>query len=266
MKASTKQTMTSRERVLAVAQGLPVDRVPVMYWLNPHTTCRLVADYRPGGSRFANLVAHTLWKRFLAHGEFDAGEITRALPLLFEEYGNGQYVLELGADVSIQSPELSSPTSFAGSIRKENGHIRFRGPFDSVFGIGGIYAEVIEPIIKDVQDLATYQFPAVTAGQFAGISKFRKAHPGVCILVETMSFQQAISDFLWRTDQFMLALYDHPGELKAFMQRAADWVVDVIRHAVKAGADVVFLQDDYGATGRPLISPKMWKEFTYPHL
>jgi len=32
---------------------------------------------------------------------------------------------------------------------------------------------------------------------------------------------------------------------------------------VKAGADVVLIYDDYGYTDRPLISMKMWKEFTY---
>jgi uroporphyrinogen decarboxylase len=43
-------------------------------------------------------------------------------------------------------------------------------------------------------------------------------------------------------------------------------VVAIIEYAVEAGADVVYLQDDYGATGRPLISPRMWRTFTYPHL
>jgi uroporphyrinogen decarboxylase len=35
---------------------------------------------------------------------------------------------------------------------------------------------------------------------------------------------------------------------------------------VEAGADVILIYDDYGTTGAPLTSVKMWKEFTYPHL
>jgi hypothetical protein len=32
-----------------------------------------------------------MWKRFKAQGELDAGEWTRAWPLLLEEYRNGNY-------------------------------------------------------------------------------------------------------------------------------------------------------------------------------
>ena len=104
--SASEYTMTSRERVLAAIGGRPVDRVPVMYWLNPHTTCRLMAEQQPGHSRAASLLARVLWKRFAQGGELDAGAWTRAAPFLLEEYGNGQYVLDLGADVAILSPEL----------------------------------------------------------------------------------------------------------------------------------------------------------------
>jgi hypothetical protein len=127
MTVAEKGVMTSRERVLAVARGMPADRVPVMYWLNPHATCRLMAEYRPGQSPVANFLARGLWRRFIEGGEFDAGVWTRALPLLFEEYGNGRYVLELGADISIQSPELVSPSHFIGSVGRGTGGSEFGG-------------------------------------------------------------------------------------------------------------------------------------------
>ena len=110
--------MTSRSRALAALRGLPVDRVPVFFWLNPHTTCRLIAEHMPARSRVANWAARILWRRLQNQGELAAGEWTRALPLLFEEYGNGKYALDLGADVSIQSPELTSPMAFVKSIRR----------------------------------------------------------------------------------------------------------------------------------------------------
>jgi uroporphyrinogen-III decarboxylase len=66
--------------------------------------------------------------------------------------------------------------------------------------------------------------------------------------------------------QFMMALYDAPDDIKAFQRRFADWMIGIARRSVKAGADIVFIYDDYGYTNRPLISMEMWKEFTYPHL
>jgi hypothetical protein len=188
------------------------------------------------------------------------------MPLLFEEYGNGRYALELGADVSIQSPELLSPPSFIGSLRKRNGHLSVRGPFGGRLVLGGIYMDPVEPAARNVKELGEFRLPSLAESQFANIRKFRQAHPGACILVEVTALQQAVCDYILGTTQFMLALYDHPEEVKALLKRVADWVEAIIGYAVLAGADVIFLQDDYGATGRPLISPSMWKEFTYPHL
>jgi hypothetical protein len=260
------ETMTSRERVAATLQGLPVDRVPVFYWLNPHATCRLVAEVRPAGSRLANWLARGLWRRFQARGGLEAGEWTRALPLLFEEYGNGRYALELGADVSIQSPEYTSPSAFATSIRRRNGRLTFKGPFEITMGLGGIYAFPIEPAVAGARDLPGIELPPVTGAQFAATRRFRRDNPDVCVAVEIFSFQQVLCDYILGMEPFMLALYDHPDEIAAFLGRLADWIVEIIRHAARTGADVLCFADDYGMTGRPLISMAMWKAFTYPHL
>lgn len=264
--AASQHTMTSRERVLAAIGGRPVDRVPVMYWLNPHTTCRLMAEQQPGRNRATSLLARVLWRRFTQGGELDAGPWTRAAPFLLEEYGNGQYVLTLGADVAILSPEIISPSSFIRSVRRDNGRLRVRGPFGVGMALGGIYIDPVEPAVKRVEDLTSVQLPEVSERHFSGVRRFRRDHPDACLLVEVASFQQLLCDYILGTAPFMLALYDHPGAIKAFLERLADWLIDVIRHAAAAGADVVYLQDDYGSNDRPLISMKMWLEFTYPHL
>jgi uroporphyrinogen-III decarboxylase len=266
MHSAKGATMTSRERVLAAIQGQPVDRVPVMYWLNPHATCRLMAEIQPGQNLVWNSLAGYLWRRFRQGGEFGAGPWTRAAPLLLEEYGNGRYVLELGADVAILSPELISPMSFAGSVRKKNGRLAVRGPFGGTLALGGIYMDPVEPAVARIEDLETLPLPEVHDRHFSAIRRFRQAHPDACLLVEVVSFQQAVCDYVVGTMPFMLALYDHPQAIKAFMARLADWIIDIIGRAARAGADVVYLQDDYGSTGRPLISPRMWREFTLPHL
>ena len=58
------EKMTPRERVHAAAKGLPVDRVPVMYWLNPHTVCRLMSEFQPGHNLYWNWLANFLWRQF----------------------------------------------------------------------------------------------------------------------------------------------------------------------------------------------------------
>jgi len=66
--------------------------------------------------------------------------------------------------------------------------------------------------------------------------------------------------------QFMIALYDYPDEMKEFQRRFADYMIEIANRSVAAGADIIIIYDDYGYTGRPLISMDMWKEFTLPHL
>lgn len=263
-KALTKAGMSSRERVHAAAEGKPVDRVPVMYWLNPHAAARLIAEFQPARSRLGNWFGRRAWKRFKEGSGFYSEDTRNALPLLLQVYANSSYLLELGADLA--NVPFGSIT-FWGKLYRENGRLRAKDLFGSVRGMGGIYLDVIQPAVKDIRDLASLRLPDASHDKhYAGIRKFRAAHPEASIFSDCFGVQDLPSTQIWEMSQFMMALYDNPLEIKKFQQRFGDWMIDIARREVKAGADVVFLYDDYGYTGRPLISMEMWKEFTYPHL
>jgi uroporphyrinogen-III decarboxylase len=255
---------SSRERVLAAIRGLPVDRVPVMYWLNPHAACRMMATRYPSNNRVKNVQARFLWGRFASAGGMHGAELWRGLPFLMGEYANGEYALHLGADVALL------PLATANAPQKttvEKGHLRFLDVYGAKRKVGGIYLEVAEPAIQSIEHLREYHFPDFSKERYyAGIRRFRQAHPGACIAVEAFGVQDLFSTQIWSMEPFMLALYDAPEEIKTFQQRMADWTIDTAVRSVRAGADVIYLYDDYGYTGRPLISMKMWQEFTFPHL
>ncbi len=260
----TREKMTSRERVLACLKGLPTDRVPVMYWLNPHAAVRLMAEFQPANSKIWNFVGRWLWKKFAGGGEFDAKEIWRALPLLYTLYANNDYALELGADMA-QVP--FGTTEYWGKLYRENGKIRAKDGFGSIRGMGGIYLEVIEPAIKNIDDLKNFRFPDVSSDRnFDRIRKYRQKHPDVCIFTDNFGVQDLPTSQMFEMSQMMIALYEYPDEIKQFQQNFADYMIDIGRRSIKAGADIIFMYDDYGYTNRTLISMDMWKEFTYPHL
>jgi uroporphyrinogen decarboxylase len=263
-KPVTPGKMTSRERVHAAARGLPVDRVPVMYYFNPHLTCRLMAEMQPGLRRFPNWLAGYLWARFSRGGGLAAPGLWRALPHLLNEYGNSVYALELGADIALQGVGTSSNVQ---RIYWENKKFRLLDAYGSVRGLGGIYMDIVKPSIGDVKDLKDYRFPDFSADKnFYALRKLRSEHPGASIMVETFGVQDFFSTQIWSMTPFMTALYEYPDEVKDYLQRFGDWSIGQARRGVKAGADMVFIYDDYGYTGRPFISMKMWREFTYPHL
>ena len=256
--------MTSRERVHAAAKGLPVDRVPVMYWFNPHAACRLMAEFQASRSRLKQAAAAGYWKDFKQQGELNAPELARTMPHTLNEYANGKYALEMGADLVIE------PVGAGGNVSRmywEDGSLRVLDAYHSVRTLGGIYMDVVEPAIKSVDDLKDYRFPDFTRGKhYAAIRQLRNKYPGASIMMESFGVQDFFCTQIWAMTPFMMALYEYPDEVKNYQRRFADWVVDTVALGVRAGADCVFIYDDYGYTGRTLISMDMWKEFTYPHL
>ena len=256
--------MNARERVKAAARGLPIDRAPVLHWLNPHAAAKLIAEYQPAKNKFYNWWGRRCWKNF-SKGHWLFSEETRnALPLTLQLYANSEYLLELGADMA--NIPFGSAT-FWGRLYREHGHIRARDAFGSVRGMGGIYLEVIEPAIKEIKDLVNYKFPDASADKhYNRIRKFRAQHPDVCIFADNFGVQDLPATQVWEMSKFMMAMVDYPEEVKSFQKRWADYMIGIARKSVGAGADIIFIYDDYGYTDQTLLSMKMWKEFTFPQL
>jgi len=260
------EKMTSSQRVLAAAAGRPTDRVPVMYWLNPHMACRLMSEYKPCSNRVANNIGRMLWRRLMREGMFEAGEWTRGLPLLMEEVANLAYAQDLGADIALAKADFTRPSTFLNSIKKIDGRLTFRGNFNILYALGGMYADPIEPVISDSRALRTLPIPPVQREQFEALRKQRQKNPSACFMVEVTSLNQFLMGFIMTMPDYLMALHDDPDSIKIGLARITDWVAEIIRYAVEAGAEMVFLQDDYGTTGRPIMSMKMWESMIYPNL
>jgi len=261
---SVSDAMTSRERVLATVRGLPADRVPVMIWLNPHAACRLVAEFRPARVAQRHAACREAWENFSQEKGGLPADVRAFVPLLYSEYVNREYALELGSDLAA----LGIPIAELGAkISRDGEPFRVRDAFGSVRGMVGPYLEVIEPAVKSIEDLAELPLPDMSNPKsYDAIRRFRTENPGACLYGESFGAQDLLCTQIWEMSQFMMALYDHPDEVKQFQARFNDHMIDMSRRMVEAGADVIFIYDDYGTTGSPLTSVKMWKEFTYPLL
>ena len=259
-----RQQMTSRERVRATVAGQPVDRVPVMTWLNPHAGCRLIAEFQPASDERGDARGRSLWQSFLGEGSDPPEDVRSFAPILHGGFVNREYALDLGSDLA----GVGLPIADLGrKISADGEPLRILDTFGSVRAMGGIFLDVVEPAVANIDDLVALELPDLSSdGPFAAIREFRREHPDACLYGESFGVQDLPSTQLWEMSQFMLALYDHPDEVKAFQARFNDYMMGMSRRMVEAGADVVLIYDDYGTTGAPLTSLKMWKEFTYPHL
>jgi uroporphyrinogen-III decarboxylase len=264
MADSAKDAMTSRERVQATVRGLPVDRVPVMTWLNPHAGCRLMAEFQPAGDAQANVLGRSLWEGFSEGRDEQPEDIRDFAPMIHSAYVNREYALELGSDMAF----LDLPIENVGKkVSKDGEPLRIRDAFGSLRGMGHIYLEVIEPAVKSIQDLLEWPLPDVSRERpYEQIRSFREQHPDACLCGGSFGTQDLPATQIWEMSQFMLALYDYPDEVKQFQARFNDCMIEMSRRTAEAGADVIVIYDDYGTTGRTLISMEMWNEFTFPHL
>jgi hypothetical protein len=235
-----------------------------MTWLNPHTGCRLIAEFQPGTDPKQDAACRSLWENFSQKKGGLPEDVTALLPILYTKYLNREYALDLGSDlvaVGIPIEHLGEQISAGGEP------LRIRDAFGSVRRMASVYLEVIEPAVKSIQDLVKLPLPDVSSDRpFAEIRRFRAEHPDACLYGESFGVQDLPSTQLWEMSQFMLALYDYPEEVKRFQARFNDYMISLSRRQVEAGADVIIIYDDYGTTGAPLTSVEMWKEFTYPHL
>jgi len=133
--------------------------------------------------------------------------------------------------------------------------------------MGGIYLDVIEPAIKSVRDLQNFRFPPVDDDKHYGrIRAFRARHPEAAVFTDNFGVQDLPTTQIWEMSKFMMAMVDAPEVVHEFQRRFCDWTIEIARRSVAAGSDIIMLYDDYGYTNRTLISMKMWREFTLPHL
>ena len=79
-----------------------------------------------------------------------------------------------------------------------------------------------------------------------------------------------LSQFLWEkngmpgTEEALLTMAAEKDKMKKMFYRLAEWTAAAAESAIRAGADVIELSDDWGQQHRTLFSPKMWWDMIYP--
>lgn len=79
------------------------------------------------------------------------------------------------------------------------------------------------------------------------------------------------AEFMWaadlrRLDNLLVDFIDNPQLAHQVLEIVNEFAVALARRAVRAGADVVMLGDDYAYNSGPMMSPAMFKSFIQPRL
>ncbi len=74
------------------------------------------------------------------------------------------------------------------------------------------------------------------------------------------------SAYLVGLDRLLELFYEDPGFVHELFEKVFRTNERIVRNAVRAGAEVICLGDDYASNQGPLFSPKMFREFVLPYL
>ncbi len=250
--------MTPRERILAAAKHMPVDKLPVMIWVEAHaavkTATRVVRPKKLTDRAFFDTVdtLQTLIPK---------KEIRNTVPLLASLVTN-EYLVELGSDI-VNFTWATNTDSLKG-FRLENGAPVITDVYGAERRIMGLYLELTGHPCKTPEDLDAYVMPELMWDKiFAGLTAFKKKHPDIAVSADCPGIQD-VSQWFMGMENLYTWMALHPDKIKNFFEKMLDHSLKIIRSAMKAGADVVLIYDDYGAQNRLLISKKMWEKFSYP--
>jgi uroporphyrinogen-III decarboxylase len=252
--------MTSRERVRAVAHREPVDRIPVMLWLEPHVTLKLVSEVQK---------PRRAWERGIFDGlrwlsrVLPTEDMRNGVPLLGSLFQN-DFQLELGAD--IVDLHWIPPAMMVNGLRFEGDRLVISDIYQIERSVGGLYMEATGYPCQTPEALDSYRFPDLSNPLFySHIAAFRAMHPDAAIAVTCPGVQDWSQQWMGMENLYVW-LVDHPGVMHRFFNRMVDHTLTIIPNAMRAGADLVIILDDYGAQNSMMMSKAMWKRFTFPCL
>ena len=128
-------------------------------------------------------------------------------------------------------------------------------------------AHPIKGPIEKPADLKNYQFPDPYAiNRLGGLEKLVEKADGKLVINFHCRVAFMWSVFLMGMDNLLMAMILHPTFVHELFTKVTDVNIEVIRRAVRSGANTISFGDDYSGNKGPLMSPKMFREFILPHL
>ena len=154
----------------------------------------------------------------------------------------------------------------------QNGDVQPGYKFKDKWGVTRVYtgeaiAYPIEGIIASEEDLKSYIPPDPedpdVLGPFPELVQRFKGEKAII-----WENRDALSNprYLRGTENLFLDYIGNPKFVHEITEMALDYEIEVVKKAIKAGAEIVMFGDDYAYNSGPLISPSHFKEFVLPGL
>jgi len=218
--------VNSRERVFAALDHRQPDRVPIAeMWIDPKTVRAIV----PGARHSNDLVEH-----------LDLDMVTVAT-MIYE------------------TDEVEWVDGEKGLFRDKWGALQHLTQ-------EAIPVPALPARIESEQDLARYTPPDPAKSTIMEkVRRLKARFPDKAVAVVGESGWAPAVYLRGGIENLFLDLATRPEFAAALMHVGATYYAELFARAIRAGADVVFLGDDYSDKNGPMMSPKMFEELILPH-
>ncbi|MBT3379005.1 MAG: hypothetical protein HN742_20240 [Lentisphaerae bacterium] len=218
--------MTSRERVLAVLQHQFPDRVPIAeMWIDPKIVQAIVPDARDSNDLVEHLDLDMVTVLTMIYDPDQVEWVDRAQGIFRDKWGALQHLTQEAIPVPMLPPRIETEDDLADYVPPD---------------------PPASPVIEKVR-------------------KLRARFPDKAVAVVGESGWAPAAFMRGGIENLFMDLALRPQFAKDLMGIGAAYYAELFPLAIAAGADVVFLGDDYSDKTGPMMSPAMFEELILPH-
>jgi uroporphyrinogen decarboxylase len=164
-----------------------------------------------------------------------------------------EFTVRMGLDAILTAPDYR---------REQIGPNRFRNEWGTVLEYSAEeYGMPVDGPIKTLADLEPYRAPDPHApGRFASLEKVVQRYKGRLAIGVHLNDVLSVPRNLMGFENLMAAFGNEPELVRGLVELSVRTNLELAREAARRGADFVFTGDDYAATERPFVSPRMFRE------
>jgi uroporphyrinogen decarboxylase len=126
----------------------------------------------------------------------------------------------------------------------------------------------VDGAVDTAADLERYNPPLSYVEELyddAQVRQVRESYPDHCLIFGTHIGPFTAGYMAMGFERFFLRLIEDPPFVHRLLETRTEWCIAMYQKAVGLGAEVLVLGDDAGHSEGPMISPRMWREFTLPY-
>ncbi|MBN1446062.1 MAG: hypothetical protein JW957_08160 [Candidatus Omnitrophica bacterium] len=132
---------------------------------------------------------------------------------------------------------------------------------------GEIVSFPVKCPIQSKEDLENYKPPdPLDPYRFEQLQLLVKRFKGKKAIAMHLHDAFSYPTYLRGMSELLMDIVADPDVVKTLVKLSVEHTKEIIRKALKMGAEIILFGDDYGGTGGPLISPRHFEEFFLPGL